>query len=276
MAWIRFDGTFKQLWDSRNEANSCFIDSGLKNYDWQDGGKLLRLDDAWRSSKGGYLTFTVGKNWKVALRLATENANYFQDEIDARYLEDEGTSKPAYPTNEEDAVVWEDKALFGENQSNLFITLNEGDILLIDVNAGNVDKTLSFRIYKDGVDYIRDYNADSVKVADDTFVRVIEAFYNDPDAVATEEGITGDDGEGSSTVKPEGGVVNPDDLVIDPEDVGGDKEIDPVEPPTPPTPPADDDMSKVFTAIVMSLILVGVGLAAFSLLRRNGGEPLGE
>lgn len=278
MAYVKFDGTFKELWSARNGTNSCFVSAGYKNYQWQDGNNLLKLDDAFLKRNSGYITFTVGVGWKVALRLATENTNWFQQEVDPALSEDAGDfkdrKKPTFPADESDAVIWEDEGLFRENQSNMYITLNEGDILLIDVEGGTVDKDSSFRIFKDGVEYIKDYGQADTTTEDQTYVRLMGAYYFDADAVPSEEGDTVDTGDGEVVIVPEGGVADPDDVVITPEDVESDEEIDIVEEETPPAPPEDN--TPIVRAIVMSIVLLGVGIAAFSILRRSGGEMSGE
>lgn len=306
MAWVPYANNFKDLWNLRNDPQSCFTSATKSgNTTWQDGGKLLRLGET-TFGQGGYLTFTVGPRWKLALRIATENVDWFQDEVDPAYLIDAGAFSdneyPAYPTNEDDVVVWEaKKGFFAENDSEIFVTLNEGDILVIDVDADVVPATKAFRIYKNGVEYIADYNDSRVKVNEDTFVRMLDAFYFVEDAPSGGGGIVADEGDGDITVPVDGGVAvdeevededienpipNPDkdpdnpqdsgepDVVIDPYDGGGgggnggggggDE---------PPEEPEEDD--KTLRNIIFIGMMVIIGGMIIGLVVRNRGG-LGE
>jgi len=225
-AWVKYDGTFKDLWQLRNKDVSCFINAALKGKTtWQDSGKLLRLDDTTWLANGGYITFEIGTGWKVLLRIATENVDFFQDEIDDDYLIDEGTYEdgkfPDPPSDEEDIVVWEaDKGFFGENDSEAMFFMNTEDILVIDVDAENVNDSKATRIRKDGKEYIKNYGKSffgygDVSTNEDTFIRLINAYYYVEDLEPTTTSDTGDEGDGDVDIDIE---IN-DTVVIEDDDI---------------------------------------------------------
>jgi len=310
MAYVKYDGTFKDLWELRNTDVSCFKSSALKGKTtWQDSGKLLRLDDTTWAAKGGYITFTVGSGWKVALRIATENVDYFQDEIDPDYLIDAGKFDdgkfPDFPSDEADVVAWEaDKGFFGENDSELFVMLNAGDILLIDVDADHGPDHKAFRIRKDGKEYIMDYGKSTfgfgdVQTNEDTFIRMLDAYYFVEDLPATGDSSDADEGDGDVSIPVD---IN-EDVVVEDEDIENPINNPDKDPDNPqdsfkddvvidPTDGGSDDQGgngggggdsgdvTVEDKTVRNLIFIAImGVLAFMVVRvvsMNGGRESGE
>jgi len=175
---------------------------------YQDGGKLLRLDDSGSFSKGGYLTFTVAEGWRVIIRVATENVNYFEDELDSAYQislgDDPSTtdiSNGLLDLKDDEVLVWEDNGgFFGEDQSNMIVVLNGGDIFVMDVDADHVSAKNAFRLFKDGREYVLDYGDSSVRPNDDTFVRLVGAYKFFEEIDPTTEQATAPEGDGDIQV----------------------------------------------------------------------------
>lgn len=210
-SYVEVDIDLKDSIESAGEPQSPFsvaTKAGNDETVYQDGGKLLRLDDSGSFSKGGYLTFTVAEGWRVIIRVATENVNFFDDEIDSAYqisLGDDPTtaeiSNGLLDMKDDEVLIWEDNGgFFGEDQSNMMVILNGGDIFVMDVDADHVDAKNAFRIRKDGREYVLDYGDSSVRPNDDTFVRLVGAYRYFEDVDPTTEQATAPEGDGDIQV----------------------------------------------------------------------------
>ena len=87
MAWVEYTGSFKDaITISKTDGMPFNTVRGPKDeYTWQDSGKLLKLHENTFSSSGA-LHLRVAEGWRVAFRIATENTDYFQDNIREEYV----------------------------------------------------------------------------------------------------------------------------------------------------------------------------------------------
>ena len=109
MAWVEYTGSFKDAISiSKTDGMPFKTVRGPKDeYTWQDSGKLLKLHENTFASSGA-LHLRVAEGWRVAFRIATENTDYFQDNIREEYVV-EGEMGDTPDHNEVDEVfVYED------------------------------------------------------------------------------------------------------------------------------------------------------------------------
>jgi len=232
MAWVEYEGTFKDALKISEEAGAPFKTvRGPKNgYEWQDSGKLLKLEENTFSSSGA-IHVRVAEGWRVAFRIATENTDYFNDNIRDAYLVKGEKDDTPFHDEVDEVFVYEDKSWIQENQSNVLFTLYENDYLSVDVD-GDHSNIANFSLNKGGESY--DVKKDR-EMSDDTFVRMIKAWYWVDDLPPTTYEL--DEGQGSEEddrVGYEGNfneneVITDEDIKQGNESEGGD--IDPTEKP---------------------------------------------
>ena len=241
MAWVEYTGSFKDAISiSKTDGMPFKTVRGPKDqYTWQDSGKLLKLHENTFSSSGA-LHLRVAEGWRVAFRIATENTDYFQDNIREEYVV-EGDKGDTPDHNEVDEVfVYEDKAFFQENQSNVLFTLYEDDYLSVDVD-GDHSNIANFSLNKGTVSY--DVSTDR-EMSDDTFVRMIKAWYWVEDLPPTTHDLTEDDGsEEGDTVDYEGNFNENEEITDD--DIKQGNKTGEVEPTTKP----EDEQKPVIDPI---------------------------
>ena len=226
MAWVEYTGTFEDaIKISKSDGAPFKTVRGPKDtYEWQDGGNLLKLfENTWSDS--GAIHLRVAEGWRVAFRIATENTDYFNDNIRDEYMANDSSSNTFGGTTtdneqtegEHDEVdevwVYEDKDFWEENQSNVLFTLWGNDYLSVDVD-GDHDHIANFSLNKGTVDY--DVSTDR-EMSDDTFVRMVKAWMWVDDSPATDETQTHNDGETEQTYE---GTFNENEEVND-EDIAG-------------------------------------------------------
>jgi len=242
MAWVEYTGSFKDAISVSKTDGAPFktVRGPKDEYTWQDSGKLLKLhENTWSSS--GALHLRVAEGWRVAFRIATENTDYFQDNVRDEYLvEGEMGDDPTH--NEVDEVwVYEDKDFWQENQSNVVFTLYEDDYLSIDVD-GDHSNIANFSLNKGTVDY--DVSTDR-EMSDDTFVRMIKAWMWVDDLPPTTHDLTEEDGsEEGDTVDYEGNF-NENEVITDDDIKEGNKTGE-----TTPTPKPEDEQVPTIDPIV--------------------------
>ena len=225
MAWVEYNGTMEDAIKISLTDGAPFKTVKLKDeYTWQDDGNLLKLhENTW--SKSGALHLRVADGWRVAFRIATENTDYFNDNIKDSYMANDSSSNTfggtttdnEETTGEHDEVdevwVYEDKDFWQENQSNVLFTLYGEDYLSVDVD-GDYDGIANFSLNKGTVNY--DVSTDR-EMSDDTFVRMVKAWMWVDDMPATDETQTHNDGETEQTYE---GTFNENEEVND-EDIAG-------------------------------------------------------
>ena len=227
MAWVEYTGTFEDaIKISKSDGAPFKTVRGPKDtYEWQDGGNLLKLhENTWSDS--GAIHLRVAEGWRVAFRIATENTDYFNDNIRDEYMANDSSSNTFGGTttdNEETAGehdevdevwVYEDKDFWEENQSNVLFTLWGNDYLSVDVD-GDHAHIANFSLNKGTVDY--DVSTDR-EMSDDTFVRMVKAWMWVDDSPATDETQSHNDGETDQTYE---GTFNENEEVNDDDIAGG-------------------------------------------------------
>jgi len=241
MAWVEYTGSFKDAISiSKTDGMPFKTVRGPKDqYTWQDSGKLLKLHENTFSSSGA-LHLRVAEGWRVAFRIATENTDYFQDNIREEYVV-EGDKGDTPDHNEVDEVfVYEDKEFWQENQSNVLFTLYEDDYLSVDVD-GDHSNIANFSLNKGTVAY--DVSTDR-EMSDDTFIRMIKAWYWVDDLPPTTHDLTEDDGsEEGDTVDYEGNFNENEEITDD--DIKQGNKTGEVEPTTKP----EDEQKPVIDPI---------------------------
>jgi len=286
-AWVKINATFKEL----VQSGLPFEDIDIKNnYEWQDGGELIRLDESYWSASGAF--HCKPKNgYMLIMRVATENTDFFQDQIKDTY-EYKGDDNESDPPSDVDWVkevyTYEDTAFFAENQSNVIFTLygdtDPRDYISIDVD-GDHSGIADFKIRKNG-----NQIAVSAEMSDDTFVRLMGAYVWDENAVATSDSTTEETGEGSDDLTLPLPVDDnkESDKNGDVEDTGEDKPpiVNPTPAPSPtptpepepspnpnPTPdpdPDDDDDELSSTSIVLLIVAIGALIGTAIVVARMG------
>ena len=210
MAWVEYTGSFKDAISISRTNNVPFktVRGPKDEYTWQDSGKLLKLHENTFSSSGA-LHLRVADGWRVAFRIATENTDYFNDNIKSEYMANDASSNTFIgmntggtstdnedPVGEHDEVsevwVYEDKDFWQENQSNVLFTLYGDDYLSVDVD-GDHSNIANFSLHKGTVNY--DVSTDR-EMSDDTFIRMIKAWYWVDDLPPTTYEVEEDDGNG--------------------------------------------------------------------------------
>lgn len=241
MAWVEYTGSFKDAISiSKTDGMPFKTVRGPKDqYTWQDSGKLLKLHENTFSSSGA-LHLRVADGWRVAFRIATENTDYFQDNIREEYVV-EGDKGDTPDHDEVDEVfVYEDKDFWQENQSNVVFTLYEDDYLSVDVD-GDHSNIANFSLNKGTVAY--DVSTDR-EMSDDTFIRMIKAWYWVDDLPPTTHDLTEDDGsEEGDTVDYEGNFNENEEITDD--DIKQGNKTGEVEPTTKP----EDEQKPVIDPI---------------------------
>lgn len=285
-AWVKINATFKDLVQSKLP----FEDIEVKgNYSWQDGGELIRLDESYWSDSGAFHC-KPKSGYMLIMRIATENTDFFQDQIKDTY-EYKGGDNESDPPSDVDWVkevyTYEDTAFFSENQSNVIFTLygdtDPRDYVSLDVD-GDISGIANFKIRKNG-----DQIAVSAETSDDTFVRLMGAYVWDANATATSDETTEETGEGSDDVTIPLPVDDnqESDKNGDLEDTGEDKPpiTTPPKPPSPtptpepepepspspsPEPEDDDDDEMSSTSIVLLIIAIGALIGTAIIVARMG------
>lgn len=236
MAWVEYTGTFEDAIkiSKTNGAPFKTVRGPKDTYEWQDDGNLLKLfENTWTDS--GALHLRVADGWRVAFRIATENTDYFNDNIRDEYVSGDSDdnflgggshSEETSPTGEHDEVdevwVYEDdgsgdylgSSWVNESQSNVLFTLWGNDYLSVDVD-GDHDSIANFSLNKGTVAY--DVSTDR-EMSDDTFVRMVKAWMWVDDLPATDETQSHNDGE---TEQEYGGSFNENEEVNDDDIAGG-------------------------------------------------------
>lgn len=286
-AWVKINATFKELVQSKLCFESIDIED---NYSWQDGGELIRLDESYWSKSGAFHC-KPKSGYMLIMRVATENTDFFQDQIKDTY-EYKGDDNESDPPSDVDWVkevyTYEDTAFFAENQSNVVFTLygdtDPRDYISIDVDDDH-SGIAPFKIRKNGTQI-----AVSAEMSDDAFVRLMGAYVWDENAVATSDETTEETGEGSDDVTIPLPVDDnkESDKNGDLEDTGEDKPpiVNPSPPPSPtptpepepeptPTPdpdedPEDDDDELSSTSIVLLIVAIGALIGTAIIVARMG------